>query len=220
MSENLIRFFFTQLLSAMDYLRKMSFLHRDIKLDNLLLMKNFQLKLSDFALSTAVPSGGDFKLSNSGTRIYMGSECFSGVKSVFTKDAYKLDYYSLAMILHKMLLNDFVIKPNENKHIDYQELIKKLESLRVQKDAYFNCYSTNKSSMNIKIKHFMARLLDKEIAKRADLSEDQRQHWKTKYEELIKYIYETYIEDIPKFLLEIQKKEFTLFGHYRKILPL
>jgi len=125
MSENLIRFFFTQLLSAMDYLRKMSFLHRDIKLDNLLLMKNFQLKLSDFALSTAVPSGGDFKLSNSGTGIYMGPECFSGVKSVFTKEAYKLDYYSLGMILHKMLLNDFVIKPNENKHIDYQELIKK-----------------------------------------------------------------------------------------------
>jgi len=49
------------------------------------------------------------------------------------------------------------------------------------------------------IKHLITRLLEKEIAKRADLSEVQQHPWTTKNEELIKYIYEANTEDSVKF---------------------
>ena len=106
-SESFVRYFFIQITSALLYLRKMSFLHRDIKLENLLLTKTFQVKLTDFALSTALPSAGVFELSSAGTSIYMPPECLDPEKKdVLAKEAFKIDYYALGVILHKMLFNE------------------------------------------------------------------------------------------------------------------
>ncbi|OHT14588.1 CAMK family protein kinase [Tritrichomonas foetus] len=49
--EKTARRFFTQLISALSYLHKKSIAHRDIKAENVLLDRNFNLRLIDFGLS-------------------------------------------------------------------------------------------------------------------------------------------------------------------------
>lgn len=51
-SEKLARTFFVQLVNGMRDIHRENIAHRDIKLDNLLLTKNFELKIADFGWST------------------------------------------------------------------------------------------------------------------------------------------------------------------------
>ena len=47
------RHYFRQLLSGIDYLHNAGYAHRDLKSENLLLDKDFNLKICDFGFSTA-----------------------------------------------------------------------------------------------------------------------------------------------------------------------
>ena len=57
-SEQLARHYFKQLIYGLDHCHKNGITHRDIKPDNLLLDKNFNLKISGFDFSTSI-IGGD-----------------------------------------------------------------------------------------------------------------------------------------------------------------
>lgn len=56
-TEEIARFFFSQLLTAVEYIHSKNIVHRDIKLENILVDENFNLILSDFGLSTFVERG-------------------------------------------------------------------------------------------------------------------------------------------------------------------
>lgn len=47
-STELTRFYFKQLIEAVEYLHMMGLVHRDLKLDNLVLDKEYNLKIADF----------------------------------------------------------------------------------------------------------------------------------------------------------------------------
>lgn len=74
--ENIVRYYFKQLCYAVDYMHKQDICHRDLKLENLLLDKDFDMKLSDFGFWTKVTNQyGDSKLTTcKGTPGYMAPE--------------------------------------------------------------------------------------------------------------------------------------------------
>lgn len=48
LTENVVRFYFKQLCKAVSYMHQQDLCHRDLKLENLLLDQDFNLKVSDF----------------------------------------------------------------------------------------------------------------------------------------------------------------------------
>lgn len=71
LEEKIARYYFTQLIDAIDYCHKNGISHRDLKPENLLLDEEFNLKISDFGFSTNF----DRTLtSHVGTKLYMAPE--------------------------------------------------------------------------------------------------------------------------------------------------
>jgi serine/threonine protein kinase len=180
----------------------MNAVHNDLKLENILLMKNFQAKLADFALTAVLPQAGDYILSSAGTAVYMAPELQSDRRTVLAKDAFKIDYYSLAIMIHKMFYNEFIIKPNEKKMVSHSDLIKKLKEIAEKRENYFN---KDGRKMSDDLLFLMLKLLDPNIETRSDLSEIKTSKWVKKDQEFLKNKYEENPNDVMKFLLEMQK---------------
>ena len=90
---------FTELCFAVKYLHKTKgIIHRDIKLDNVLLDENCHVRLSDFGFSTIVEDDQPHMRTACGTPAYAAPE-------MITRDAYtnKTDVWSLGVLLYHLL---------------------------------------------------------------------------------------------------------------------
>lgn len=100
-SEEVSRHYFHQLVDSLEYLHNsQEIVHRDLKIENLLLDKNYQLKLADFGLSIKKHGnlGTGIMYSRVGTRNYMAPE-------VLEKRPYRgtsVDIFALGVILFTM----------------------------------------------------------------------------------------------------------------------
>jgi serine/threonine protein kinase len=74
--EPIARYYFRQLIDAIEFLHTNNVVHRDLKLENLLLDDDYNLKIADFGLSTTVESsyGGGVMFTRVGTQRYMPPE--------------------------------------------------------------------------------------------------------------------------------------------------
>ena len=96
MSEILTRTFFCSLIDAVSYMHSNNIAHLDLKLENLLIDSNFNIKVTDFDLSQPVDSTS---LIARGTPCYRAPEIKKGI----CQDLKSADIYSLGVILFIML---------------------------------------------------------------------------------------------------------------------
>lgn len=90
-TESQARFYFHQLIDALDYMHKKGYKHRDVKLENILLDNDFNMKLADFGFATKE----DVSYKRKGTIGYMAPE-------VLAHEPYKgaeADIFAAAVIL-------------------------------------------------------------------------------------------------------------------------
>ncbi|XP_062040765.1 MAP/microtubule affinity-regulating kinase 3-like [Lepus europaeus] len=91
-------YYFSQTLEVVEYCHKQHIVHRDIKLENLLVDRNMCIKLTDFGLSKRLTEGQQLN-SLCGSFEYCAPEEFLGKEF----DGYKADVWSLGVLLYTMV---------------------------------------------------------------------------------------------------------------------
>lgn len=98
LKEDVAKFLFTQIVTGVRYIHQRSVLHRDIKLDNILLTSEGEVKICDFGVSKVIQPGQVMN-EQCGTPAYIAPE-------VFESNGYQgfaSDIWSTGVVLYAML---------------------------------------------------------------------------------------------------------------------
>jgi len=99
------RFFFKQIISGLAYIHKNNVAHRDLKLENFIIDKDYNLKFIDFGFSCEINNTKDEHVSH--TKI-LGTESYMAPEMLYERKYFadKSDIYSLGVILFSMLVGN------------------------------------------------------------------------------------------------------------------
>ncbi|CAN2387854.1 Kinase-like [Pristimantis euphronides] len=103
--EDTIKLFAAELVSVLVYLHNLGIIHRDVKMENILLDERGHLKLSDFGLSRHLPFG-ERAYTICGTLQYMAPEVLSGGPY-----SHSADWFSLGVLLFTIAAGQFPVAP-------------------------------------------------------------------------------------------------------------
>eukprot|EP00826_Nyctotherus_ovalis_P047424 TRINITY_DN5453_c0_g1_i11.p1 TRINITY_DN5453_c0_g1~~TRINITY_DN5453_c0_g1_i11.p1 ORF type:complete len:335 (-),score=92.55 TRINITY_DN5453_c0_g1_i11:6-1010(-) len=99
--ENIARYYFAQILDALEYLHNKNIAHCDIKLRNILLDKDYRLKLADFGFASDESSEGFGSVG--GTLSYMAPELLKGTRGNVVERNKRVDVYTAGIVLFNMV---------------------------------------------------------------------------------------------------------------------
>ena len=118
-----IKCYFYQLINGVSYLHSLGFVHRDLKLENLLLNDKFILKICDFGLSTFFEKESNLLNSFCGTPICVAPELLEST----SYDGGKADIFSCGVILYFLKYLDYPFQAqrdfNEDHELDITEAL-------------------------------------------------------------------------------------------------
>ena len=96
-SENKILKYFYQICKGIEYIHSKNIIHRDIKSQNIFLMKNGTIKIGDFGIAKALTKTNSNAMTVIGTPYYFSPEIINGEAY-----NYKTDIWSLGVVLYEM----------------------------------------------------------------------------------------------------------------------
>ncbi|CAM9149551.1 unnamed protein product [Chrysoparadoxa australica] len=99
--EDVVRTYFTQMLSALEACHNRGIAHRDLKPENVLLDYQYQIKLADFGLASVAEGGMSMCRTECGTRSYMAPEVMQHRPEGYQGS--KSDIWSLGVVLFIMI---------------------------------------------------------------------------------------------------------------------
>lgn len=101
---------FTQLVGAVSYVHQQSCVHRDLKLENILLDKHENVKLVDFGFTREYEGKANYLQTFCGTICYSAPEMLKGEKYA----GEKVDVWSLGIILYALLCGELPFDDDED----------------------------------------------------------------------------------------------------------
>lgn len=114
-------YFMRQLLQAMQYLHDQLVIHRDLKLGNLFLDRNLNIKVGDLGLATRLESAEEKRKTICGTPNYIAPEVIQGDRAT-RGHSFEVDVWSMGVILFTVLVGK---PPYEAKDVKatYQRIL-------------------------------------------------------------------------------------------------
>lgn len=108
---------FAQICDGIGYCHSLRVVHRDIKLDNVLLDRHGCVKIIDFGFAVAIPQGQKLKIF-CGTPSYIAPEIISGQPYAFPGDV-----WALGVLLYVMLAGRFPFKASTQREL-YRRIVR------------------------------------------------------------------------------------------------
>lgn len=163
MGEDAGRFFFHQMLDTLEHMHSKKVVHRDLKLENILLDDNLNLKVADFGF--ACYKSIDKLKSYRGTMTYMAPEIKEGKQY----DGRQIDLFSLGVILFIIVQGIFPFKEARKEEYFYNLL------LTGQYELYFT--KTNGQGLSPEFKDLILALFSYEGSRRPTIEQLRNHPW-------------------------------------------
>lgn len=106
LKEDVARHLFKQIITGLRYCHSKNVLHRDIKLDNILLTSQGHVKICDFGVSKLITKHKELMFEQCGTPAYIAPEVFENKGYV----GYQSDVWSAGVVLYAMLFGTVPFK--------------------------------------------------------------------------------------------------------------
>lgn len=106
LEEEIARLYIYQIVDAIHFIHNLGYAHLDIKLENILLDKFFNIKVADLGSCTKFADKNGFTKVRRGTLLYMAPEV-AALKSKQEFDARSADIYSLGVTIYLLLTGEF-----------------------------------------------------------------------------------------------------------------
>jgi serine/threonine protein kinase len=111
-----------QITSGLCYIHANKIIHRDIKPENILYFRNQDcFKICDFGLSKMI-------VTNQKNTLNMVVPCYRAPEIFFGNDKYdyKIDVFSLGIVLHEMIHQDMFTKSSKDERISFKRLLERI----------------------------------------------------------------------------------------------
>ena len=125
LTESTAKYIFKQILLALQFIHQNNIIHRDIKLDNILIDLDNNIRVCDFGVSKQIDPINDTMYEQCGTPAYMAPELLMG----YGYKGFNADLWSAGVVLYAMLSGTVPFRGNDVKEVhiaiikgEYQEL--------------------------------------------------------------------------------------------------
>lgn len=179
LEEDIARFLFTQLCSAVYFMHSQEYVHLDIKLDNILLDEYFNLKLGDLGIALCAKGTSQMLGHKRGTSRYMAPEV-EKASSEKPFNVFSADIYSVGVWLHLLLLGCYPTVGEETdgstngSHVLSTEGVSDMNS--IDNESQDRAYESYLSS---DCKDLLERLVNLNPEKRLSIEEIGQHPWMT-----------------------------------------
>ena len=113
LTEQIAKYIFKQILLALHYIHSHNIIHRDIKLDNILIDLDNNIRICDFGVSKQIDPDNDIMHEQCGTPVYMAPELLKGGGY----KGFSADLWSTGVVLYTMLSGTIPFKGNNVKDV-------------------------------------------------------------------------------------------------------
>lgn len=165
--EEYTRALFIQMSKAIHYVHSCGIAHRDLKLNNILLVNNYTCKVADFGLAVVCfdeDNGVIYSKSYCGTKPYMAPEI---LQKRFTKnlehDPMKSDVWAMGVILFTLLVGQY---PFDMQLIDVEGLQKWKDLVNRQRERKWRWTKSAKNRISQDARDLLQHLMDANILRR------------------------------------------------------
>ena len=196
--DNILRFFTKQILDSLENLDRNFLVHFDIKPENLLIILNLILKVSDFSLVTKLKDDDIINI-HGDTFGYLTSEYYNKEKS--SNDVVrKQDYIDLCSTIFYLKYGEYLLtNKNDDSSIDKEHIMEIL----FRKHRYIK----GSQLTDPKFIDFLISLIQYNANEKVILEKIHRNKWLNKNKEIIEDIVHSNENDEEKIIMELQKSE-------------